>query len=789
MPFYNTSELTPTFLNRLCFIFTSCLLLAACAGVKNPPQGRPFVYSNTVKLTAPNLSKEALKIQQGNLLKYLDDSLVVPTRSVLGFTQRLRPPVFDSNHIYTSIRFMEGYLKSEGYYRSRVDTFTVDIDTATRKKKQQYRVNNTFYVTAGKVLRVDTVEYAFQNPELQMLAFTSKPAAVVKKGGIYTQQTVGQDLDRLASIYRQNGFLRITKNVLLGEVDTTDQSLISFDTDPVEVQLLAQRRLDSPTVKIKLMQRPGVGESYFKKYLIDSVVFYPETNVRDNVDSLIRDTTFKVFDTGREIFINQKFGLFENRLIRRGNYLLPGRVYNEKNYFRTLNGFAQMGPWQQADIRTFLHHTDSLSKVSFHFFLYPAKRQSFQIDLEGSQNNSVSGSLLTGQFFALSLIGTHRHKNILRRGTQSTTTGRIGFELNNAKSSGQPGLFQSFITGVNQSFSIPRLIWPFRYADTRQLDNRRTIINFGAYYADRFEFFEQISFSGNITWEARLGKNNLSLSFPVFESVQINETDSLIKVIQENPSLLYSFTPGNILSTRARFERGLAYPKHPRNSGLLRTSAEITVPGSYELFNEKFFQFLRTEMQFIHQYTMAKSSLHMRLLGAVGWNTGAPKEATLPFFRQFVSGGNMNMRAWGLRQLGLGNSLAADTAGYTDRFGDIQLELNFEHRFKIARLLGYNINGAFFIDIGNIWNHYPASDGLGDLRFKTLYRDLAMGIGTGIRWDFSYLVIRLDRGFKLKDPVRKGDGWLKEWEWSSKNRLGTNERSNVALQFGIGYPF
>ena len=44
-------------------------------------------------------------------------------------------------------------------------------------------------------------------------------------------------------------------------------------------------------------------------------------------------------------------------------------------------------------------------------------------------------------------------------------------------------------------------------------------------------------------------------------------------------------------------------------------------------------------------------------------------------------------------------------------------------------------------------------------QLKNLPRDIAMCVGTGIRWDLSYLVIRLDAGYKVKDPVREGDGW------------------------------
>ncbi|MEJ7678285.1 MAG: BamA/TamA family outer membrane protein [Segetibacter sp.] len=63
------------------------------------------------------------------------------------------------------------------------------------------------------------------------------------------------------------------------------------------------------------------------------------------------------------------------------------------------------------------------------------------------------------------------------------------------------------------------------------------------------------------------------------------------------------------------------------------------------------------------------------------------------------------MRAWGVRQLGLGSSLLSDTSTkFRDRFGDIQLEADLEYRYPIATIGGVKVNSALFVDMGNIWN-------------------------------------------------------------------------------------
>jgi outer membrane protein assembly factor BamA len=390
----------------------------------------------------------------------------------------------------------------------------------------------------------------------------------------------------------------------------------------------------------------------------------------------------------------------------------------------------------------------------------------------------------------MSIGDTNKNRNFLRSGVQSVTTGRFGFELNNNRDDNNENFFQTLIGGFTQSFSIPRLLWPLGFLDKRNLDARRTAINMSFTYTDRFAFFQQTSVGTNLQWEWRKGRNTYNFVFPNFESVDLVPTDSLINEIIKNPSLALSFTPGNILSVRGSFEHAIQYKKS-KYSGFYRVGSEFALPVPGELFGREFFKFLRFDGQFIHRKAVGVNSWNYRLYSGVGFRVFSDyNKASLPYFRQFVAGGNNSMRAWPLRLLGVGYSISNDTATYKDRFGDIQLELNAEYRFRITRLFGFNLDGAAFTDIGNIWNRVNNPDGEGKFNISKLYRDLGVCVGTGIRWDFTYLIIRLDLGFKLKDPVRAGNGWLTQLELKSPNRIeGYPENQNYALQFGIGYPF
>jgi len=191
--------------------------------------------------------------------------------------------------------------------------------------------------------------------------------------------------------------------------------------------------------------------------------------------------------------------------------------------------------------------------------------------------------------------------------------------------------------------------------------------------------------------------------------------------------------------------------------------------------------------------------LAYRVFAGLGYNYGSyPKNATLstlPFFKQFSAGGPYSMRAWGLRQLGLGSSNSYDSitaTNFRDRYGDMIIETNIEYRFIMATVAGVKVGSAIYTDIGNIWNvKKSTTDPSANFSLAKLGHDIAIGVGTGLRLDFDYFLIRFDLAYKVKDPLRNANsGWMsfKNFNWTDVRPNGL-EVSNFALQLGIGLPF
>src|SRR5690606_20523495 len=81
--------------------------------------------------------------------------------------------------------------------------------------------------------------------------------------------------------------------------------------------------------------------------------------------------------------------------------------------------------------------------------------------------------------------------------------------------------------------------------------------------------------------------------------------------------------------------------------------------------------------------------------------------------------------------------------------GEVLLETSAEYRFNIFSFL----NGALFVDAGNIWALQPDESRPGaDFKFNRFYKELAVGTGFGLRFDLTVLVLRFDFATKVYDP-------------------------------------
>jgi outer membrane protein assembly factor BamA len=184
-----------------------------------------------------------------------------------------------------------------------------------------------------------------------------------------------------------------------------------------------------------------------------------------------------------------------------------------------------------------------------------------------------------------------------------------------------------------------------------------------------------------------------------------------------------------------------------------------------------FSQYIKFEGEYIRHWSFDQNNtIAIRTFSGIAIPYG--NSNSVPFTRSYFAGGSNDNRGWQPYDLGPGSSGAI----YDFNEANFKIALNAEYRFKI---LG-SFNGAFFVDTGNIWNvmddikdSASKFEGIEDLK------ELAVASGFGLRVDFSFVVARLDVGFKTHNPARPiGERWFKEYNFS-----------NAVYNIGVNYPF
>ena len=97
-----------------------------------------------------------------------------------------------------------------------------------------------------------------------------------------------------------------------------------------------------------------------------------------------------------------------------------------------------------------------------------------------------------------------------------------------------------------------------------------------------------------------------------------------------------------------------------------------------------------------------------------------------------------------------------------------------------AKLAGL-VNWAVFTDFGNVWTLHNDTARPGAVFTSSFLKDIAVGAGTGLRFDFTILVLRIDVAVPLRTPW-KPDG--SKWNFKSATDI-----SDMVLNLAIGYPF
>ncbi len=788
-----------------------CCLVYSCNITRNAPRDKPYLVKNTIDVNGGNFSK----IERGAVTDYLanqlDDSSQLTTSDKLFIIHILKkPPAFDTAYSALSAGNMKAAMRHLGYYNTVV---TPVADTNGRKVSVLYNVQ------AGNPTLIDTFGYRLADSNLQRLALKSKDKAILEKNRPVTKAGVLGEISRVVDTFRNNGYYKFTSAELSMRGDTTIAALTSVSDDPFEqLRLLAeaQAKRDSPQIKLAMILNKPEDSTRLNQFTINNI--YVLEDFRDGDD--INDTVNINQRITQNFILRYHDPLYRVGFLARNIAFRPGELYSQAAYNRTLSNLAKTNVWQSINI-LIKEVTDS-SKIDMIIEGVPVKKFGFEASVEASYSASSTNStnVLAGNLVGLSGNLSLVNRNIRREGISMTHRLRAGVELNNNSRGTTTGIVNSNELSYSNNVLIPRNISFFPGKPRQRKRAGQSFINTNFGINNRLQLFSlqsaNLALGKNVPGKKN---NNISTTTYTFKPLNVefsylyNESDSFLRIKRENPFLRYAYNTSFVIGMAGGVSNIYRNPKHlnslsKERSIILNAEESGLTIGRLPILNKYKSKYIKLDAEYKYTVNYRTTGIVLRAFAGIG--IPLLKDSSLPFFKQFIGGGSSSMRGWPIRGIGRGGQPLAPYKQniFNDRTGDMQLELNGEYRYNIARIIPnvLTLRGAVFVDVGNIWNiSNTKRDGTVDtavFRLKNLYQQLGMSAGTGFRLDFNYVVLRFDLGFRFKRPETSyvNDGWKappigfddffkKIFARGSDDQYRKWRYENFNFTIGISYPF
>ncbi len=723
---------------RIFSIAIAAAAVVSCSTTRVLPDGQYRLQKNTVEVTNDK------KFNSRSIEPYLKQK---PNASFMGWNPFLNlynmsngkgrgwdkfvhkvgvaPVVYDPDLVESSVENVKSHLEYLGYYDSKVS------GTVSVKKR---RVSVKYEVELGKQFPIKDIRISLPEGELAEEFLRDTANMTVIKGSVLSEQALEKESERSSKYLRNCGFYGFSKNYYYFEADT----LTSPDSAILEMSIRNYTRNET-----EKDARP------IEKFHIG------EVNISHPKSLKIRE-----------------------KILRNLNTIIPGEIYSEDNVSNTYSRLSSLNVFSGVNVEM---NQKGGNIVDCDISLTQSKLQGVKLNLEASSNSSG----LLGVSPQLS----YYHKNIFRGGEWLNLgfMGNFQFKFNDAIRSNE--------FGVSAGISFPKFLFlPYRIFKTTV---PRTDVNLSYNYQNRPEYTRNIlstslGYSGSV--KSRL--------FYQFYPIQLNIVrlfnldDAFYKTLEKDPFMknayqdhfdlglgvsLYYTTNASVVPKTSFFFTRLQLDLAGNLLRAFNPLMKKDENGSGIIWNTPYSQYVRAEWSVGKTWRFGRNNgqaLATRFLAGAGYAYG--NSTALPFEKHFYSGGANSLRGWQARSVGPGIAPKDSTFIIPNQTGDMKLEANIEYRFRIV----WKLEGAAFVDAGNVWTLRDTGTPMSDMSLLTLRnlgKSIAMNWGIGLRLDLNFLLLRVDMGMRIHDPARRGNSWVSPQYWF--------RRDGYAIHFGVGYPF
>lgn len=703
------------------------------------------------------------------------------------------PPVlYDEGSAKRIASNMENHLKfKKGFYQAKVD-FIVDekrtiMGWSNSDDNAVWESNIselTFIVSPGERFKIGSINYESQDKALLSFILSKKDDAFIKKGDYIDFTQFELEKSRISVDLQNSGYSNFSNNYIE----------ISGDSSQV-----------TRTIDIFLRINVPVPDTIHTRFTTGKINVYTDYYKDQPMDSLHHDTISGIGFYKQSAHYLVKPGLLQNSVFFKQGLLL--RRDDRQKTFRKLNS---LGTYRFVTINA-KPDPERDSIMNFDILLTPyQKKWIYDGGLQG-----YFSTLGAARLFGFSLSSQFLNRNLLGGSEKYTLKAEAGAEIGYAKETGL--IRRTTNLSIQNNLNIPsfqdfiglgKLAWRTGIIKDKVYKNfveeSSTNIGLGFSAINIIKFYSLSSFNASFGFDYTSPKNNRYVFRPLGFNLDLYSISDTSRFVQ-NPLILLSFK--NILGTgflfrdfsyiynKAKDRKGNAFlainnlefsgwEVYLANLGYNKLTGSTKEWVLSESKSISFAKYMRYEFDGRYSKEYSKTSsfasrLNFGIIVPFGQNPVSP------FIRQFGVGGPNSLRAWNIKEPGPGGyrdplvKLKESPVIFVNQ-GDIKLEMNVEYRFKILLLL----DGAFFIDAGNVWTLKNDPNRPGAVISKQFYDQIAIGTGYGLRFNFGFFIVRFDCGYKIRspfeDPYRKG-------HWYTFKEIRQQGLGNV--QVAVNYPF
>ena len=793
---------TPHILGWTTALLTLVLSLASCNTMRYVPQDRALLRRNVVEIegdqqktsrrqrvSAKDLAPYVQQRPNNRLLGiglYLGVYNITDTAKHNGWQRFWRnkvgeaPVLYDSTLAARSKEMIEVYLSSRGYLDA---TVTDSVEYHPRKRKATVR----YIARMGRPFTVSEIRYRIDDKFLEPIILEDTASSLLRTGMIYDRDLFDAERDRISNRLQDMGFWSFNKGYITYAVDTA-----GYDHS-MRLTMRIRRRVAQVTPDGEQIRE---NHPVYRLSQITVNTEYDPTKAPEELERMPWDT---LNYNGIDILYLDKLRLKEQILVG-ALRLSPNELYDRSSVQRTYNNIRNLqyssnilfnelpddtlqpvevtrASASGAPVSTTERNLSCLIQCT------PNIRQNFNVDAEIST---------TADYYSMALTLGYQNRNLFRGAENFTVNFRGAYEL--MKNQGKRN---SYEFGVNVGLDIPRFLLPIRADKLAKFPQQKTNISISYDIQRRPDYNRTIAggtfgYSWSLRNGARFQINPIDINV-----VDVPWIDPEFKNSIENPYLKNSYESQLIAGLSAGYYYQTNPNPSPKSNNLaIRMTADVdgnllrlltgwfgrstTINAGqsdqesfYKIFGIRFAQYARMSFDISQRTNLsATTQLAWRFLISGGIAYGNSK--TLPFERLYFAGGSNSMRGWQVRTLGPGESLYQKET-YPNQLGDFRLEANLEYRFNVVGDFGM----AVFLDAGNIWMNSKGAAPEARFKFNSFYKQIALNTGLGFRYDFGFVLLRLDWGLKLHNPnVPKAERWTSGFDIKE-----------TALHFAIGLPF